>query len=130
MRVLVVGTEDWAVEQAVEQLEASGCEALTCHPPGERAFPCNVFVDGATCPLTVGFEIAVTIRTRPLDEPALGEFGALCALRIGTPLISAGMAGRNPFARWSQRVVGGLDNLAGVVAEVAASAREPLVASP
>lgn len=104
MRVLVVGTEDWAVEQAAGRLAASGCEVLACHQPGEPAFPCNAVIPGRVCPLDAGFDMAVTIRSRPLDQPAPGEMGAVCALRAGKPLVSAGMPGRNPFADFSDRL--------------------------
>src|SRR5688572_12435431 len=76
MRVLVVGTEDWAIEQTAGELARKGCQVLTCHDPGEPAFPCNAVLPGKVCPLTAGFEVAVTVRTRPLDQPATGEMGA------------------------------------------------------
>lgn len=118
MRVLVVGTEDWAIEQAAGQLAATGAEVLTCHDPGQPAFPCNAVIPGRTCPLETGFDVAVTVRSRPLDHPAPSEMGAVCALRAGKPLVSAGMAGRNPFAGWSARMAA-VDDLAAVAAELA-----------
>ena len=50
--VLVVGTDSWAVEQAAAVLSEAGHETLTCHPPGQPAFPCNALVEGRVCPST------------------------------------------------------------------------------
>jgi hypothetical protein len=118
--VLVVGTDDWAVEQTAAQLAEAGHRVLTCHPPGQPAFPCNAMVEGRTCPLDVGFAVAVTVRARPVDTPAPGEMGVICAIRAGAPLVIAGMGGRNPFQPWAARSVGPDDSLPTVVAEVAA----------
>lgn len=117
--VLVVGTDDWAVEQAVESLTGSGHRVLTCHPPGQPALPCNALVEGRTCPLDVGFDVVVTVRARPVDQPALGEMGVICGLHAGAVLVAAGMAGRNPFDRWATPAAeSGLD---AAVAEAAAN---------
>jgi len=118
--VLVVGTDDWAVEQTAAQLAEAGHGVLTCHPPGQPAFPCNAMVEGRTCPLDVGFAVAVTVRARPVDTPAPGEMGVICAIRAGAPLVIAGMGSRNPFQPWAARAVGPDDSLPTVVAEVAA----------
>ncbi|MGH9039462.1 MAG: hypothetical protein ACRDZ3_04455 [Acidimicrobiia bacterium] len=107
--VLVVGTDDWAAEQAVVFLEEAGHETLTCHPLGEPAFPCNALVEGRTCPLDVGFDVVVTVRARPLESPSPGELGAVCGLHAGASLVVAGMTRRNPFGRWASVVVDGGD---------------------
>jgi hypothetical protein len=120
-RVLVVGTDDWAIEQAVAGLTAAGHQALTCHPLGQPAFPCNALVEGRVCPLDAGFDVVVTMRARPLEAPAAGELGVVCGLHAGAALVTAGMGVRNPFARWADRSVGTGNNLADVVAEVAAA---------
>jgi len=117
--VLVVGTDDWAVEQAAARLAEAGQEVLTCHPLGESSFPCNALVPGRVCPLERGFDVVVTVRARPLDAPAPGEMGVICGLHQGAALVTAGMGGRNPFAPWATRAVGTGNNLAVVVAEVA-----------
>jgi hypothetical protein len=119
VKVLVVGTDGWAVDQVASKLAGAGLQPLTCRPPGEPAFPCNALVEGRTCPLDAGFDVVVTVRARPLDAPAPGELGAICGLHAGVPLVTAGMAARNPFAAWATRVVGPDDDLAAVVAEVA-----------
>lgn len=121
--VLVVGTDDWAVEQVASSLSASGCRTLTCHPAGQPAFPCNALVPGRTCPLDVGFDVVVSVRARPLDQPVPGEMGVICGLRAGAGLVVAGMGDRNPFLSWASRSVGPGDDLAEVVADVAARRR-------
>lgn len=114
----MVGTDDWAVEQAVEQLTASGHRTLTCHPPGQPAFPCNALVEGRVCPLDEGFDVVLTARATPERLPTVGEMGVICALHAGKPLVTAGTQGRSPFVPWTTREVGGGDDLAQVVDEM------------
>jgi hypothetical protein len=113
--VLVVGTDDWAIEQATDQLTAAGMRVLTCHPSGQPAFPCNALVEGRTCPLDVGFDVVVDVRARPEAMPTQGEMGVICALHAEVPLVTAGIAGRNPFASWAVRALGKNDDLAAAV---------------
>lgn len=103
--VLVVGTDEWAIEQSATELEAGGCRVLRCHEPGEPAFPCNALVQGRTCPLDVGFDVVVTVRARPLSEPCQAELGVICALHQGVPLVVAGVASERPFGPWASLAV-------------------------
>jgi len=128
-RILVVGTDDWAAEQAATLLAEAGHETLSCHPPGEPAFPCNAFVDGRVCPLDVGFDVVLTVRARPLDQPAVGEIGVICGLRAGAALVTAGLGARNPFASLATRALGtGTDPT--TVVEAVASALSGVVTVP
>ncbi|HKN90360.1 MAG TPA: hypothetical protein VJ622_08765 [Acidimicrobiia bacterium] len=120
--VLVVGTDDWAVEQAVARLAEAGATVFTCHDPGRPAFPCNALV-GRGCPLDRGCDVVVTVRARPLDRPAPGEMGVVCGLHRGAALVSAGMAGSNPFGPWVTRAVTADEQLAVVVSDVVRSPR-------
>ena len=104
--VLVVGTDDWAADQSSRALTAAGHRVLTCHEAGESAFPCNALITGRTCPLDVGFDVVLTARARPTAEPTPGEMGVICALHAGAPLVSAGVASKNPFEPWTTTVVG------------------------
>lgn len=106
LTILVVGTEDWAADQSAKVLQSSGHRVLLCHDPGEPAFPCNALIPGRTCPLDVGFDVVLTARARPAPAPAPGEMGVVCALHEGVPLVSAGIAQKNPFAPWSTTTVG------------------------
>src|SRR5262245_40987606 len=105
LNVLVVGTDDWAVDQAVAALAARGHRPLTCHRSGEPAFPCNALTDGEVCPLDVGFSVVVTVRARMSRIPAQAELGVVCGLHAGAELVVAGVSADNPFERWSQRTV-------------------------
>jgi hypothetical protein len=104
-RVLLVGTDDWAVQKMAPSLERAGLEVLRCHEPGEPAFPCNALRPDRVCPLEIGFDAIVTMRARGLDALADGEFGVVCGLRTGKPLVVAGVAGDNPLAPWTAQVV-------------------------
>jgi len=127
--VLVVGTDEWAIGQAVHTLEGAGHRTVRCHDPSEAAFPCNALIAGRTCSLDVGFDVAVTIRTRPGSAPMVSEFGAICALRTGHPLVVAGMSQPNPFQPWAAQIVGRNDDIPGACDEVAKAARfvEPVI---
>ena len=105
LNVLVVGTDDWAIDQAVAALTARGHTALTCHRSGEPAFPCNALLPGRTCPLDVGFSVVVTVRARASHLPAAAEFGVTCGLHAGADLVVAGVSAQNPFGQWSTRTV-------------------------
>ena len=118
--VLVVGTDDWAVEQAAELLEQAGSPVLTCHRPGEPAFPCNALIEGRTCPLDVGFDVVATVRARASAAPVQAEFGVVCALRIGVPLVVAGLAPERPYGPWAAATVGQNEDLASACRDVAA----------
>ncbi len=103
--VLVVGTDDWAIEQSATELEAGGCRVLRCHEPGEPAFPCNALIEGRTCPLDVGFDVVVAVRARPLSAPSPAELGVVCALHAGTPLVVAGVGSDRLFGPWAAATV-------------------------
>jgi hypothetical protein len=105
LNVLVVGTDDWAIDQAVAALAARGHHPLTCHASGAAPFPCNALLPGRTCPLDVGFSVVVTVRARATGDPAPAEFGVTCALHAGASLVVAGVSAHNPFERWSTQVV-------------------------
>jgi hypothetical protein len=124
-----VGTDEWAVEQSVALLADAGHETLTCHPPGQPAFPCNAFVEGRVCPLDVGFDIVVSVRARPLDQPAAGEMGVVCGLRAGAALVTAGMGGKNPFAALVTRAMSTGQDLAAVVEAVASPDTEVVIST-
>lgn len=99
--VLVVGTDQWAVEQAASQLRAAGRAVMRCHDPGEAAFPCNALIAGRRCPLDVGVDVVLDVRARPVSPPPLDEFGAVCALHAGVPLVVAGVACDGGFGPWA-----------------------------
>lgn len=124
IRVLVVGTDDWAIEQMVPALESSGCQALRCHDPGKPSFPCYALLDDRVCPLDVGFDVVVDVRARPLAALAPSEFGVVCALHNEVPLVVAGVGYDQPLHPWTTRLVErGGDVVSAVKAAVSTGAR-------
>ena len=113
--MLVVGTDEWAIEQGVEALGGSGFRVLRCHEPGQPAFPCNGLRPDAVCPLDAGFDVVATMRARPLGLPALSELGVICGVHAGARLIVAGMREGNPFDEWTAGTVGRAGDLATAV---------------
>jgi hypothetical protein len=129
-RVLVVGTDDWAIEQSAAALEEAGFGTLRCHEPGEPEFPCNALIKGRVCPLDVGFDVVATVRARPLDTMAPGELGVVCALRHGIPLVAAGVAPERPFGPWAAVTVEQGGELVGACEKVAGEAFAEFAAAP
>jgi hypothetical protein len=104
-RVLVVGTDDWAIEQSADVLADGRCEVFRCHEPGDPAFPCNLLhPERGGCPLD-RVDVVVDVRATAQPSPAPGEIGAICALRAGVPLVLAGLVAQNPFAGSEAAVV-------------------------
>jgi len=125
--VLLVGTHDWAIEQSATELEAAGWQVLRCHEPGEPTFPCNALIEGRTCPLEVGFDVIVTVRARAISALTQPEFGVVCALHAGAPLVVAGVASERPFGPWTAVTV---EQNGDVVSACRTAAAEALVPSP
>jgi hypothetical protein len=119
LRVLVVGTDDWAIEQSADVLAEGHCEVSRCHEPGDVAFPCNLLhPERGGCPLD-RVDIVVDVRATASASAAPGEMGAICALRAGRPLVLAGLSAHNPFAGWEAASVGTGGDLREACAEVA-----------
>lgn len=105
LRVLVVGTDDWAVEQSAEVLADARCEVSRCHEPGEPAFPCNLLhPERGGCPLD-RVDVVVDVRASASVNVMPGEMGAICALRADRPLVLAGLTAHNPFGGWEAATV-------------------------
>lgn len=128
--VLVVGTDDWAIEQAASELEAAGDPVLRCHEPGEPAFPCNAMLAGRVCPIDAGFEVVADVRSRATSGLAQAELGVVCAARLGRPIVAAGVAGELPSHRWFGRSVPDHGNLVTVCEETAAGQGGGMIPAP
>ena len=102
---LVVGTDDWAIEQGARSLELGGTVVHRCHEPGEPVFPCRALQPGGQCPLDSGVDVVVSMRARPDAAPLPGEIGVVCGLHAGIPLVVAGLASDHPFEPWADAVV-------------------------
>lgn len=103
--VLVVGADDWAINDATSQLQAAGRRVHRCSESAEAPFPCNALIPGRGCPLDRHeVDVVLNIRTRPEAQPTLAEMGAICGLRDGIPLVVAGMPEISGFSDWAERV--------------------------
>ncbi|MCZ7536994.1 MAG: hypothetical protein M5T61_14555 [Acidimicrobiia bacterium] len=125
-RVLVTGTDRWATDRAARVLAKSGCEVLRCHDDDVATGSCYALEPDRVCPLDSGFDVAVTIRPRPLPRPTISEFGAVCAHRAGMPVVVAGNTVLNPFAQIAAAVTSE-DDLMTTVARVADSVEDRAV---
>ena len=119
LSVLVVGTDDWAIEQSAATLQDAGHEPLRCHDPGAPAFPCNALRAGRRCPLDVGVDVVVTSRARALTAPTLSEMGVTCGLHAGLPLVVTGISDRGPYSELAARTVSEQGNVATAAEDVA-----------
>jgi hypothetical protein len=103
--VLVVGADDWAINDATSQLQAAGRTIHRCSESAEAPFPCNALIPGRGCPLDRHeVDVVLNIRTRPEAQPTLAEMGAICGLRDGIPLVVAGISEISGFSAWAERV--------------------------
>jgi hypothetical protein len=104
-QILLVGSEDWAIRQAQEDLTEAGRVVHRCHESAESPFPCNALIAGAGCPLDrFSVDVVLDVRSRAHADPSLGEMGATCGLRAGLPLVVAGLSGAMKLAPWATRV--------------------------
>lgn len=100
LNVLVVGTEAWAMDRAVRALQHAGHRVVQC-PAAEWADDGCEVLDGSTCELDDHLDVVLSVRARPLDRVVRSEYGAVCALRRGVPLVVAGSAASSPFAAFA-----------------------------
>jgi hypothetical protein len=128
--VLVVGTDEWAIDQAAELLVRSGSPVLRCHEPGEPAFPCNAMVEGRSCPVDLGFDVVATVRARASASPAISEFGVVCGVRANAPLVVAGLAPEGLYGPWASATVAQDDDLASACRQVAAKSKPTRLPTP
>ena len=103
--VLVVGSDDWSIRDAIRQLTAAGRSVHRCSDSADAPFPCNALIEGRGCPLNTGrVDVVLDIRTRADSEPSISEMGAICGLRDGLPLVIAGRSETSGLAPWANLV--------------------------
>ena len=126
---LIVGTDEWAIEQGALSLEMAGHVVARCHEPGAPVFPCRALQPGGQCPLDAGVgertvhlphALALDVAVRPDTIPLPAEIGVVCALHAGVPLVVAGLATDHPFAPWAAATVDPTGDLADACVTVAA----------
>jgi hypothetical protein len=107
LNVLVVENEPGAADDAAEELRAAGHSVLTCHEPGEGAFPCRGVLDPRTCPLRAqAVDVALLVRAGVRATPDAREDGARCALTQRVPLVVAGDPVLDPYDEFATRTLG------------------------
>jgi hypothetical protein len=96
----------------MRSLRSAGVQAQSCHEPGEPALPCNALIKGRRCPVDAGIDAVVCVRLGKGAAASVGEFGAICALRAGRPLIMTGMSAEHPLESWADHIVAADGDLA------------------
>lgn len=104
LHVLVVGTEAWAMDRAVRALQQAGHEVLRCPAADDPGLECGV-LDGDACDLDGRLDVVLSVRAHPLARVIRSEYGAVCALRRGVPLVLAGSGASSPFALFAMTSV-------------------------
>ena len=113
--VLVVGTDEWAIEQGAARAASAGFTVARCHEPGEAPFPCNALRAGRGCPLVAGVDAVLDVRSRVTGTPPVHELGALCGLRAGVMVVGAGPAGHDGYGPWADTVAEPTDRIGDVL---------------
>ena len=90
MKILITEQRPGAATEVAQRLGAAGHMLTYCHSPDPDDAPCVALGATGRCPLAE-LEVAVVVDAR-VDRAAItdAEFGAVCALRHGTPLVVAG----------------------------------------
>lgn len=94
MRMLITEQHPGAAATVAQRLGAAGHELVYCHQPEVRSESTSDFCSAATigrrCPLADN-DVAVIVDARLDSGPmSVREFGVICAVRHGTPLVVAG----------------------------------------
>ncbi|MGZ4681441.1 MAG: hypothetical protein ACXWCM_13885 [Acidimicrobiales bacterium] len=111
MKVILTGTEGWAIDSVGRDLRQRGHEVRLCSEPDAAVFPCVGLSATAACPIDDGAEVIVTVRAHPIPEPTRREVSITCALLRGLPLVVAGSTVLNPFASIASAVVEGYEGI-------------------
>jgi hypothetical protein len=90
MKILITEQRPGAATEVAQRLGAAGNTLTYCHSPEPDDAPCVALGSTGRCPLT-NLDVAVVVDAR-VDQAVItnAEFGAVCALRHGTPLVVAG----------------------------------------
>jgi hypothetical protein len=107
LNVLVAENEPGAADVAAQELRAAGHAVLSCHEPGQGAFPCRGVVDPRACPLrSRAIDVALLVRAGVRAKPDAREDGARCALTQRVPLVVAGDPVLDPYDEYAARTLG------------------------
>lgn len=90
MKVLITEQLPGSSTVTAGRLGRAGHHITYCHCPGQPSIECVGLAANGRCPLA-GSDIDVVVDARSHCGPlTVREFGAVCALRHGTPLVVAG----------------------------------------
>jgi len=90
MRVLITEQLPGSATTVAGRLGAAGHQVTYCHGPGQPSIQCVGLAANGQCPLAdPGIAVVVDARNH-CGLMTVREFGAMCALRRGTPLVVAG----------------------------------------
>lgn len=98
--VLLIESRPDAGASAATGLEAAGHHVLRCHERGAPAFPCAALVEGRSCPVDDGVDLALLVRPVIAPRPSAAEEGVTCAIRAGLPIVEQGSDVLDPFDTW------------------------------
>jgi hypothetical protein len=90
MRILVVESQVGESTETILDLVDAGHRVVRCQPVGGEAVPCASLSGQGECPLHEPVDAVVDVHGT--EELALRELGALCAARVGAPVVSIGHA--------------------------------------
>ena len=122
MKVLVLGSEPKAAQDASAILAKAGHAPVRCHVNGTTAC---VAVTLGTCPLDApDVAAAVDVRTYNVPGPTLREHGVTCAIQQRIPLIVSGAPLGGAYAEWVTETVRSKEDLP-AACERAAHSRSP-----
>lgn len=100
MKILITEQRPGVGVECIKRLRTAGHDLAYCHQHGNGSPSCAGTAAGASCPLAEG-DIAVVVDARA-DAGAITpyEFGAICALQHGTPLVIAGPVPDHQITPW------------------------------
>lgn len=120
MRMILTGTEGWAIDQVGRGLRGRGHDVLLCSEPEAAVFPCVGLSPHHACPIEGGADVIVTIRAHPVPQPTRREVSITCAVLRGVPLVVAGSTILHPFGSIAAAVVEGYEDIESTCLEVVA----------
>lgn len=101
MKILITEQRPGSATVVAQRLGAAGHTLTYCHAPDGEA-TCVALSKGGRCPLAdVDVSVVVDARADTADMTD-SEFGAICAIRHGTPLVVAGPVPNPDLSPWRE----------------------------
>jgi hypothetical protein len=94
MHVLLTEAQSGGADAVATQLREIGCRVTGCH---DRGGICRALAPAGHCPLDGREPVDLVVDVRaPMPELTAREFGAVCAIRAGVPVIVVSTDGSRP----------------------------------